>query len=195
MIHFDPETHTYTLNGERLPSVTQILKPIYDFSAVPAGVLRRAAEYGTAVHKTVELYLKDDLDEGSLDDALKGPLEAFKTWHGDHPEFRNRVPDIETLSCNAKLKYAGTPDLLYPDVAVIDIKSRPVNLLTDPIQLAAYDHFGCGKRERYVLELQQDGQYVFTRVNPTQKKNNEAWSRFRYLLDYYNMTKEIERWK
>ena len=69
-------------------------------------------------------------------------------------------------------------------------------MLTDAIQLAAYDHMtGNGKRERYVLELKQDASYVFTLMNPTKKAGDEAWSRFRYLMDYYKMTKEIEKWK
>lgn len=195
MIQFDPETHTYTLNGERLPSVTQILKPLYDFSAVPLDVLRRAAEFGNAVHKTVELYLKDDLDEQNLDSALVGPLTGFKMWLMDYPQFAERVPDIETPQYHARLKYAGTPDLVYPDVAVIDLKSRPVNSLTDSIQLAAYDHFGMGTRERYVLELKQDGTYVLTRVNKSKKESEASWSKFRYLLDYYKMGEEIARWR
>jgi len=193
---FDETMHRYTLDGEVLPSVTQILKPLYDFSAIPPDVLQRAAEYGTALHKTVELYLKDDLDEGSLDDALKGPLAAFKEWQQAFSEVEDGCdnPVIETFCYHPRLKYAGTPDLAYP-YSVIDIKSRPVNMLTDPIQLAAYDHFGKGNRARYVLELKQDGTYNFTKVNPTKKSGDLAWSRFRYLLDYHKMTQEIERWK
>lgn len=188
---FDETLHRYVLDGQVLPSVTQVLKPLYDFSFVNPDLLRRAAEYGTALHKTVELYLKNDLDEDSLDDALKGPLDAFKEWQ----RATNEVdPIIETFCYHPRLKYAGTPDLAYPH-SIIDIKSRPVNMLTDPIQLAAYDHFGKGNRARFVLELKQDGTYNFTRVNPTKKSGDLAWSRFRYLLDYYNATKEIERWK
>lgn len=193
---FDETLHRYTLDGEVLPSVTQILKPLHDFSMVPAGALQRAAEFGTAVHKTVELYLKNDLDEGSLDDALKGPLDAFKEWQQAFNEVEDDCdnPIIETFCYHPRLKYAGTPDLVYP-YSVIDIKSRPVNMLTDQIQLAAYDHFGKGNRARFVLELKQDGTYIFTRLNPTKKSSDLAWCRFRYLLDYYNATKEIERWK
>ena len=190
---FDETLHRYTLDGEVIPSVTQIIKPLYDFSMVPAGVLQRAAEFGTAVHKTVELYLKDDLDEDSLDEPLYNCLLAFKAFEADHYDLIEGNYEVETLHYHPKLKYAGIPDL--DGWAVIDLKSRAYNPLTDPIQLAAYDHFGSGKRQRFVLELKQDASYVLTHANPTKKSSDLAWSRFRYLLDYYNMTNEIESGK
>lgn len=190
---FNEELHRYTLNGVVLPSVTQILKPLHDFSCVPADVLRRACEFGTAVHKTVELYLRDDLDEDSLDEPLYNCLLAYKAFEADHYDVLDCSYQIETIQYHPKLKYAGTPDI-DGDV-VIDIKSRPCNLLTDSIQLAAYDHFKSGKRDRYVLELKQDASYVLTHVNPTKKSGDLAWCRFRMLLDYHKMTQEIERWK
>jgi hypothetical protein len=191
---FDEATHSYTLNGQRLPSVTQILKPLYDFSSVHPDVLARAAAFGTAVHKTVELYLADDLDESGLDENLEGPLMAFKAWQSDNYDILDGTEIVERINYHAKLKYAGTPDISAPR-AVIDIKSRPVNLLTDSIQLAAYDYFGSGKRDRFVLELRQDASYVFTHLNPTKKASDIAWSRFRYLLDYHNMNTEIQKWR
>ena len=191
---FNEEFHCYELDGKPLPSVTRILKPLYDFSAVHPDVLKRAGEFGTAVHKTIELYLRDDLDEDSLDENLYNPLLAFKAWQADNYEFHDRLFTIETPDYHAKLKYAGTADLTCSD-SVIDIKSRPVNMLTDPLQLAAYDHFGSGKRARYVLELKRDASYVFTHVNKTQRQSTDHWNRFRFLLDYYHSTKEIERWR
>jgi hypothetical protein len=191
---FDEATHTYLLDGVRLPSVTQIMKPLYDFSSVPAEVLKRAGEFGTAVHKSVELHLWNDLDMETLDDNLKGPLTAFISFQAGNHDLS--IPDrIETPFYHSKLNYAGTPDMEYI-TAIIDLKSRPVNLLTDSIQLAAYDHMtGDGKRKRYVLELKQDGTYILTLVNPTVKQSNEAWSRFRALLDYHNAGNLIKSWR
>ena len=192
---FDETLHRYTLNGEVLPSVTQILKPLYDFSAVPADVLRRAGEFGTAVHKAVELYLKDDLDEDSIDEPIYNCLMAYQAFEADHYDIFDETPIVEQIGCHPKLKYAGTPDLAFPS-RIIDIKSRKVNMLTDAIQLAAYDHMtGNGERERLVLELYDDASYTLTCVNPTKRSGKEAWARFRYLLDYHKMTQEIERWK
>lgn len=193
---FDEQRHVYTLDGEPLPSVTQIIRPLHDFSAVPPDVLKRAADFGTAVHKTVELYLMDDLDENSLDPALTGCLDAFKSWLSDSPQFAREDPIIETPIYHDRLKYAGTPDLVYSE-DTIDLKSRKYNPLTDPIQLAAYNAMICRvffpgqkKRRAWVLELRQDGSYTMSRA-----ETKDALSRFRFLLDYHNMRKEIEKWK
>lgn len=194
MFRFEEETHSYFLGAERLPGVTSILKPLYDFSAVPPDVLQRAALYGTAVHKTVELYLMGDLDETDLDPALALPLDGFKRWQDDHPDYNMDTADIEAPGYHPKLKYAGTPDLDGEDF-LIDLKSRPVNMLVDPLQLAAYNAFRGGDRDRFVLELRQDGTYQFTHVNKTKKSSNEAWSRFRYLLDFYRMGETIQKWR
>jgi hypothetical protein len=192
---FNEEYHCYELDGKPLPSVTRIIKPLYDFSAVNPDVMARAGAFGTAVHKTIELYLLDDLDEDSLDENLYNPLLAFKAWQVDNFDIDLNGARLEHPGYHKKLNYAGTPDI-ESEQFVIDIKSRACNTLTDPIQLAAYDHMsGSGKRERYVLELKQDASYVFTHVNKTQKQSTDHWNRFRYLLDYYKMSKEIELWK
>jgi hypothetical protein len=187
---FDEVLHRYTLDGVVIPSVTQIMKPLYDFSHVNQDVLRRAGDFGTAVHKTIELYLADDLDEDSLDENLLNPFLAFKAWQADNYGIDLDGARIERFGYHKKLKYAGTPDI-ETDHFIIDIKSRKCNPLTDGIQLAAYDYMtGKGDRLRYVLELKQDASYVFTNVG-----NKQAWSRFRFLLDYHNATQTINSWR
>jgi len=39
---FDPITHKYSLNGQELPSVTQIIKPLTSYDAVPEFLLEKA---------------------------------------------------------------------------------------------------------------------------------------------------------
>lgn len=194
-INFDPVKHVYSLpGGEVIPSVTQIISPLHDFGMVPKDVMERARLFGNGVHKTVELYLLDELDEETLDPALTGCLNAFRLFLLDHPEFADATPIIETPGYHPRLKYAGTPDLEY-EWAVVDLKSRAVNLVCDPLQLAAYDNFNGGDRDRYVLELRQDGTYVLTRIDRTMAARKQSWSRFRFLLDHYKNQQEIERWK
>lgn len=195
---FDEATHTYTMGGVKLPSVTTAMKPLYDFTYVDPDVLRRAGEFGTAVHKTIELFIYDDLDEESLDPSLLGPLEAFKKWQRDYPQFHDlQQICVEKRMAHKKLKFAGTADLILDGMAIVDFKTRPVNLITDAIQLAAYEALWKeegGSRikeyERRVLELKQDGTYAYTKVN-----HKDAWLRFRYLLDYYNATLKIQSWR
>jgi hypothetical protein len=192
---FDEEHHIYRRDGKILPSVTGIIKPLVDFSAVPYDVMERARLFGNGVHKTVELELKDDLDEDALDAPLYGCLLAFRAFRADHWDIFEENPIAEKPGYHARLGYAGTPDLDFPSW-MIEVKSRKCNPLTDAIQLILYDNMtGNGKRNHAVLELTQDASYVFTPLNQTDRKRKESWSRARYLLDYHNMSTEIRRWK
>ncbi len=192
---FNEETHKYTMGGVTLPSVTTVMRPLYDFSMVDKEVLRLAGEFGTAVHKTVELYLLSDLDEETLDPALIGPLEAFKAWQADYPQLQGRF-HVENRMADARLLYAGTADLIIDAEAVIDIKTRKANQLTDPIQLEAYERLWLknggtkGKYDHRVLELNQDGTYQYVKA-----AHRDAWSRFRFLLDHHNNNLKIQTWR
>ena len=55
---FDAKAHTYTLNGTRLSGVTAIVKWLFPdtYADVPKDVLEKAAQYGTTVHASCELY-------------------------------------------------------------------------------------------------------------------------------------------
>jgi hypothetical protein len=63
-VAFDPVPHTYTLAGERLPSVTQVLQAagIIDFSRVPQPILLAARDRGAAVHLACHYVNEEDLD-------------------------------------------------------------------------------------------------------------------------------------
>ena len=193
---YNDERHTYTINGVVLPSVTEVIdNGLHPYDGVPRELLERAARFGTAMHLMVKYYLAGELDEETLDEPLAGCLVGFKKFTADYCHFFDEECTIENPGYHPKLKYGGTPDLDFPS-RIIDLKSRATNMLTDSIQTAAYDHMtGKGNRERYVLELYQDESYKLVRLNPTKKSGDLAWCRFRYLLDYYNMKSEIERWK
>lgn len=64
MLVFDKLTHTYQLDGVRLPSVTQILQAsgLIDFSKIPSRILLEARDRGSAVHEALHYYNENDLD-------------------------------------------------------------------------------------------------------------------------------------
>lgn len=193
--HFDEERHWYTFDGKPLVSVTRVLKPLYDFSFVHPDVLARAADYGTALHKACELSLSDDLDEDSLDENLKRPLEAFQRWA--ETELNGESYVCEKRMYHPRLKYAGTADIIIDGQAVIDLKSRCCNVKVDSLQAIAYEHLWMnteghspGPYKKYVLELKQDGTFVMTNVGAPR-----SWEKFRHLLSFYNMQQEINKWK
>lgn len=63
-VQFDPLIHAYYLNGERLPSVTQVLNRagLIDFSQIPSSILNAARDRGSAVHAALHFYNEGDLD-------------------------------------------------------------------------------------------------------------------------------------
>ena len=60
MLEFIEETHTYLLDGKIIPSATQLLKEIFPlkYDNVPINILEKKSEYGTQVHKFIEIIEK-----------------------------------------------------------------------------------------------------------------------------------------
>lgn len=58
---FDPQTHTYTLDGKDLISVTQLMEKhglSPNYNGVDEETLKASAERGTLIHKEIEDYIK-----------------------------------------------------------------------------------------------------------------------------------------
>ena len=56
LVVFYPETHQYFVDDKELPSVTTLLSKVYGnaYAGVNPEILKRAAEYGTAVHDELQ---------------------------------------------------------------------------------------------------------------------------------------------
>ena len=109
-LEFNEERHEYRLDGKIVPSVTQILRPLMDFSGIPPDVLEHKRQIGTAVHKAIELDLLGELDETSVAPAL---APYFGAWRDFKSEFG--VKDGTTTEyrvCSKIHGYAGTVDLI-----------------------------------------------------------------------------------
>ena len=201
LLTFDEESHQYHLDGERLPSVSEIKGPLVDLSGVAPAVLAKASQFGRAVHKMAELYFSNDLDYGSLDEGLFGTLLALERWLEEVRPFE----DVDGKG------------------ALIDIKSRKFDRVADPVQLAAYHQLYlendikevtierplASAKHRFagtpdiiippkdgglitnhrILYLGRDGKYTYT---PAYERN--AWPIFAHLLaDYWRpqLTEQI----
>jgi hypothetical protein len=136
---FDAATHVYRYGGRVVPSVTQILGMLNDFSSVPPEKLARAANFGRHVHAAIDLDNRGELDEESLDPRL---LLYLKQWRRFLDETGFIVTGSESLVYNRRLKYAGTLDVsgTWRDASwVVDVKTGAVPKSVGP-QLAAYQH-------------------------------------------------------
>lgn len=104
---FDEDLHAYLLDGNPLPSVTEILKAegfidtrFYD---------DWSRERGSYVHLATQLDDLNILDEEKLDPVILPYLEA---WRKFKKESGFIIQEIEKPMCNTTHKYAGTPDRL-----------------------------------------------------------------------------------
>ncbi len=184
-VEFDEATHTYTQGGVKLPSVTQVIKaaglmPDFYGSGNETAMLR-----GTLVHRICEFHDQSDLKEDSVDPALAGYLEAWKTFRAE-TEF---VPSgIEWRRAHPLYRYAGMVDRIgrfggLP--AIIDIKTGA----SDPwmgVQLAAYEGLvvqdgPVGVNRRLGVHLTSEGKYSIQRF-----EDGSDWPIFLSALGLYN---------
>ena len=76
MIEYIDEAHLYLINGKVVKSVTQILGIIFPnkYKGVPKWILNKKADFGSNVHKTIEMMEKDEepkIDSVYVSEALK----------------------------------------------------------------------------------------------------------------------------
>lgn len=192
-IEFEPSGHVYTLNGRRLPSVTQIMEPmsLMLYKDVPPDVMMAAADRGTRAHEQVSNLVRYGILE--MDGDTEPYLNAYRKFAEDYAP---KWIESEYRTFHRTLMYAGTLDLtgyVEPDddtgVDVVDIKTtrefHPMMLKT---QLAGYTEalksHGIKIRSRYGLQLLRDGTYRFERVE-------DGYKLFLHCLAIFNeMQKE-----
>lgn len=171
-LHFDPDSHTYTLDGVRLPSVTEILKVLGDsYAGVPADVLERKRQIGSAVDAAITLDINGELDEASIHPSWAGYFAGFRKFWRDERLTRESVIDIQKPGYCEKRKYAGTPDanlILRERASVIDWKCTLRLMPTVGPQTAGYALMNCGEAglriPRYALQLREDGDYRLVKL-------------------------------
>lgn len=174
-VRFDEATHTYTLDGKELPSVTHIIRYLAVDKANNAdpNMALIARERGSAVHEATVMYdysgeIPDDLP------AEYAPyLEAYVQFVRD---YKPGWELIEHQMGNKTLGFAGTLDrfgLIDGEYAILDIKtSYKVDMPSLSAQLTAYrsllykeylpakwDEILEKGLNLYGLQLMRDGKY------------------------------------
>ncbi len=122
-ILFDAEKHEYTVNGEVVPCVSDIIA-VYGVKVEEGddleNTMEAAAERGTVCHKVLEMYLKGrDVEYPTEYEPYVDAIRLFISEHTIIPIA------IETPIYSKKHGYAGTPDLLcYFDgvLTIVDYK-------------------------------------------------------------------------
>lgn len=170
MIEFDEASHTYKLDGNPVPSVTEILKPLTDFGRVPLEVLEYKRSLGKAVHKAIELWERQDLDVADLDPEA---LPYFEGWLKFKQESGFRVLHSELIVWSKKYRYAGTLDDLGTRLIgateadeLLDVKCVWATAPETAIQTAAYqealsESHGIKVKKRGAVQLTPESGFKF----------------------------------
>jgi hypothetical protein len=185
-LEFIEEGHIYKVNGVIYPSVTQIIGSTFNSMAgIPAFALNKAANFGTAVHKAVELSQKGILEADSLDKALLPHLEAWKAFCLNYA-YKPKAQEFRGY--NERLKVAYTIDckgFIKGHAVMIDIKSGKPKP-EDVIQISAYGYLDPGF-ETYLLYLSDKG-YKAVHVTGSERKKGEQT--FLSCLNIFNYKRE-----
>ena len=132
---FDPDTHTYRLGDQVLPSVSEIIKPLQDYAMISKKVMEHARQKGEALHLAVQLHNEDDLDISSLDTTI---VPRFEAWLKFLKDTGFKVMGFEERLYSKLYRYAGTPDLwgeMNGEIVLPDTKP-PTMWTWYPVQLS-----------------------------------------------------------
>lgn len=210
-LDFDPEKHEYRLDGELVPSVTELLKPLTSagYANINPEVLRQAALRGTAVHEACEA-IDYGLDPEDISPDIVPYLDAYCAFLRDYKPEWYGIEDMvygDWVDSWGSIDYAGTIDrwgVIDGELAVLDIKTVATpnhrQKVCTAIQCYAYGSavHVCGKNPKkidrhFALYLKKDGTY--TLVNLTEYAQEcgvvirMIWAD---LAEIYYTTKEAE---
>lgn len=162
---FYEDSHRYTVDGEEVPSVSELTRFITRelYSDAPQYILEQAAKRGTTIHKATEAL--DKFGNVEVDSEIAPYVQAYINFVKEvNPEWSK----IEWAVNNGNL-YAGTLDR-YGKVkgvpAIIDIKStKNISGLHKIAYTAQLNLYRMALPEEtkvealYILQLKQDGTY------------------------------------
>ena len=205
MLEFIPETHTFILNGERVPSVTEVLSPLQEesFKAIRPEVLAAAADRGTLVHEITEAIDLGADYEDLLEPQVMPYVEAYQDFLTEHQvEWDGIETPVAFDSQDERLwiSYAGIVDrfgMVDGDWAIVDIKTVNSPSIEQKIsvavqlyayQLAIQKTFALWPpiAKHYALYLTKDGKYrLFDTDDFVAKEDIEPYLIWDYLSTSY----------
>lgn len=164
---FDEGTHTYRLDGQVVPSVTQVIEHAQFVD--PTWFTEESRLRGTLVHRVVELY-----DQGKISHNPGVPPEAqgyLDAWVRFKREADFVTEESEVRLASHLFRFAGTldksgsfrlPHSSERTHAIIDLKTGKL-LPWWGLQLSGYQILELERHERFCrrfdLELHDDGTY------------------------------------
>ena len=192
---FEEERHIYCLNGNKIPSVTTIMRPLSNamYGSVDEEILHKAAARGTAVHNAIENYSLFGIED--IDERYEGYFKAYKSWAKEH---KLNIVANEIRTYHKSMLYAGTADMIAEvdgKLLLIDFKtSASINRMLTGVQLEAYakafESHGFSVDGKAILHLKSDGLYEWKIY---EKNDYESWEVFGSLMVVHNHIQKYKR--
>lgn len=184
---YDPEKHIYRLDGQVIPSCTQILSEggLVDTQ----WFTEESRDLGTRVHLATQFHDEGDLDESSLSPLVAAYLDQYKLFL---KESGFKTMAIEYVTYSPTLKVGTVIDRLgwlTSCRVVIDIKTGQKNRATGPqtaFHKFAWEEHNPGKRifQRYGLYLDPDK----SRANLVEYKDEND-------IQYFRAAAWVAQWR
>ena len=176
---FDTDAHEYRVDGRRVPSVTQVLEVLEDFSSIPAAALEAARDFGSNFHIAANLEVRGELDHAELDDQLRPYVAGLRRFLDESGAV---VLCAEQPVYCAKHRYAGTLDAVvewHGRRCLIDWKSGVLPRTVGPQTVAYAVALGEPRIKRYCIQITPDDYAVHPLRDPAD------WSLFVSCLNVY----------
>ena len=163
---FNEELHEYWLGDKQLSGITEALrKQLHPdmYSSIPKRILEQAAEYGTSVHKSIELFQKEWINNGSVE--VQDFIQICKDNSLIHEASEYTVSDGKNWASNIDQVYRTSDDTF----SLADIKTYS-KMTAEKLELARYQ-LSC---YAYFFEMQNkkakvDRLYIIHLRNKTMK--------------------------
>lgn len=175
IISFQEENHEYVVDGEVMPSVSEIIRFISRevYGEVTQYVLDNAADRGTRVHKATQML--DVVHDVECDEDIVPYVQAYASFIREH---KPKWEKIEFSFYNPHCKYCGTVDR-YGDLdgkkTLVDIKtSSALQKVLYGAQLNLYrmglEANGFEVERMVILHLTKDGKAKIVEI----EKNDDV---------------------
>lgn len=193
-LEFEDKTHTYTLNGLVIPSVSQVIAPLSNakYSGISERTLARAADKGTSVHNSIENWIKFGIVD--IPPEHTGYFDAFmKWWNSCNPE----PVGSEVRICHQLMRYGGTADFIgyiEGELTLVDYKSTyAISDMTCGVQLEGYfqalKSMGVFVQRKKILHLKKDGGYDLREYPVNDVNRWRVFGALKTVYDYIESSK------
>ena len=108
---FDEEKHTYKLGDKYLSGITSVLHRNlfpYEFDGIDEEILNKAAEYGTAVHKSIEDFESQWINDGTQE--VSDYIQIIKDYNLSHEISEYTITDGDNYASNIDKVYRVSDD-------------------------------------------------------------------------------------